>query len=887
VDTAAGYAYMGDKKFHLWRVNLDDGDTEMLIPNTYERNEALALSPDGATLYAGQRGAGRLLAIDLATRQARPVFPLLQGPSGTALNRAGTQLYVLEGDSGELSIQDVDPASPTFGTLETVATGVVPAGTAIFPAPINLAVNPAETWALVPYDHDLRRVDLLSGAVSTVVSGAFDGASGVALDGSGTVAYVSDWSDVSAVDTTTWAVTPVASTLGLPHLHTIALSPDGAFIYGVRHVYDDYDQPRMSRVRLSDGQMTHLVTDVTMPLGLALTPDGRQAIVPDYARGGRLLSVALDSGATTLLADLGWEPGSATVGPDGTLYLTRPNWLYDEFVWEGIVYGFRPGAWWRLEVKSSPALYQPTGQAISADGKWLVLLANNGLHRVNLAAGAGHGQVTPIADDVLWYPHDVALTSGGAAWVVSGGELHEISLADGTLLAVVPYGAVLGTGPQYGLALSPDGALAYLSTSDNRLVQVNLNTGAVDVIATGLAAPYGVALNGAGDTLYVAEADGGRLSAVNVGTGQAVTVAAGLERPVDVALDEPSGIAIVLENRFPDYHVTRVNLASGAATRLFGGNYGWVSGLVLTSDRSRAYFTNSFNGEVWGVDLATGQVADSLIEALSRPHGFALTGGGEGAYTTEEFVPRIRHVNLVTGGVRTAVYLPGPASGLALTHDEATAYVTRMYYDDLLKVDLATGTWTTVTAGCMHGRVVLDPAEMTAYASCPSGNAVWAVTLSTGARTQLMGDLPAPYALDVNRSGTRLYVTAGSVGEMGDFQLWAVDLPGGAKHLVATLEQAQDAPGDITLSPDERYVYVYDQLGSNVGAGVWRVDVDPASPTYGQVVSLARWIGELQHGEFTADGEHLVLSHANAHRMISLYLDKYHCVYLPAILRSN
>jgi len=755
----------------------------------------------------------------------------------------------------------------------------------------------------VPYDHDLRRVDLLSGAVSIVVSGAFDGASGVALNGSGTVAYVSDWSDVSVVDTTTWAVTPVASTLGLPHLHTIALSPDGAcpepvegaFIYGVRYVSDDYDQPRMSRVRLSDGQVTHLVTDATMPMGLALTPDGKQAIVPDYARGGRLLSVALDSGATTLLADLGWKPGSATAGPDGTLYLTRPDWLYDEFVREGLVYGFRPGAFWRLEVLSSPILYQPAepalslpkGQAISADGKWLYLLANNGLHRVDLGAGAGHGQITPIADAVLWYPHDVALTSGGAAWVVSGGELHEISLADGTLLAVVPYGAALGTGPQYGLALSPDGALAYLSTSDNRLVQVNLDTAEVDVIATGLAAPYGVALNAAGDTVYVAEADGGRLSAVNVGTGQPVTVTANLERPVDVALDEPNGAAIVLENQFPDYHVTRVNLASGAVTRLFSGNHGWVSGLVLTPDRARAYFTNSFNGEVWGVDLATGQVADSLIEALSRPHGFALTGGGQGAYTTEEFVPRIRHVNLDTGSVRTAVYLPGPASGLALTHDEATAYVTRMYYDDLLKVNLATGTWATVTAGCMHGRVVLDAAETTAYASCPGGNAVWAVTLSDGARTQLVGGLPAPYALDVNRSGTRLYVTAGSVGEMGDFQLWAVDLPGGAKHLVATIGEAQDAPGDITLSSDERYVYVYDQPGSNAGAGVWRVDVDPASPTYGQVVSLARWIGELQHGEFTADGEHLILSHANAHRMISLYLGEYRYVYLPAILRSH
>ena len=61
------------------------------------------------------------------------------------------------------------------------------------------------------------------------------------------------------------------------------------------------------------------------------------------------------------------------------------------------------------------------------------------------------------------------------------------------------------------------------------------------------------------------------------------------------------------------------------------GNHGWVSELVLTPDRSRAYFTNSFGGEVWGVDLATGQVADSLTypcvaaPTAKRANGLAYT----------------------------------------------------------------------------------------------------------------------------------------------------------------------------------------------------------------------------------------------------------------------
>jgi hypothetical protein len=113
----------------------------------------------------------------------------------------------------------------------------------------------------------------------------------------------------------------------------------------------------------------------------------------------------------------------------------------------------------------------------------------------------------------------------------------------------------------------------------------------------------------------------------------------------------------------------------------------------------------------------------------------------------------------------------------------------------------------------------------------------------------------------------------------------AVGRPG-SRNCSAKPAHRQDAPGDITLSPDERHVYVYDQQGSNIGAGIWRVDVDQASPTHGEVVALGRWIGELQHGEFTADGEHLILAHTNAYRVLSLYLGEYYQVYLPIIVRA-
>jgi len=147
--------------------------------------------------------------------------------------------------------------------------------------------------------------------------------------------------------------------------------------------------------------------------------------------------------------------------------------------------------------------------------------------------------------------------------------------------------------------------------------------------------------------------------------------------------------------------------------------------------------------------------------------------------------------------------------------------------------------------------------------------------LSDGSRTALVTGLFAPQSaptLDINTAGTRLYSTVGNTGELGDFHLYSIDVPTGTTTLITTLEEAQAAPGDVTLSPDERYIYVVDTPGNWIGAGVRRVDVDPASPSYGEVVSLASWIGELQHGEFTSAGRNLVMSNAQMNQMLNLCL---------------
>ena len=231
--------------------------------------------------------------------------------------------------------------------------------------------------------------------------------------------------------------------------------------------------------------------------------------------------------------------------------------------------------------------------------------------------------------------------------------------------------------------------------------------------------------------------------------------------------------------------------------------------------------------------------------------------------------------------VSTTAVLNAPGGGLVLNADESSAYITRPYVDDLIMVDTATGISTTIEPDQSHGRVVLDPSEDYAYVSAVALGKIWKIDLSDNSRVELVSGLVYPYALAINATGTTLYTTVGAVGEPGDFDLYAISLPGGAATRITTIEDSMDAPGDITLSNDGNYIYVYDQYGSRIGAGVWRVDVNPVSPDYGQVVAMARWLGEMLQGRFTPDGNHLVMTNAHRHQIIDLCLSD-DCIPLAA-----
>jgi hypothetical protein len=100
-----------------------------------------------------------------------------------------------------------------------------------------------------------------------------------------------------------------------------------------------------------------------------------------------------------------------------------------------------------------------------------------------------------------------------------------------------------------------------------------------------------------------------------------------------------------------------------------------------------------------------------------------------------------------------------------------------------------------------------------------------------------------PGGLAVNRAGTRAYVT-----NFNDNSLYVLDVERGARGAVIDIIRGLDEmPFEVALSPDERVAYIGNSYGiQRDGAQhstIQVVDIDEASPTYGEVLTRLSNLG--------------------------------------------
>lgn len=338
------------------------------------------------------QGLGDLLDTLGGVRPCIPLEAPISTPSPTGALRFPGKVKPLPGPEGRWAIADggnhrILICEADGRVLARYGTGLPgtddgPAEDASFTSPQGLACTDREIYVADTGNHLIRRIDLLSGAVSTVAGLCFRGLPVVCRRTMAETALASPWDleltadggtvfianagthQILALDLSAGTIEPLAGT-GRENIHDgpgcnallaqpsgLALSPDGHALYfadsetsAVRKVVlEDWRNNRMARVETlvghglfdfghDDGPMP--AARMQHPLGVAVLPDGRIAVADSYNHTIRLIDEAaghvetLKTGRLKCSGDACrrplWEPAGLWPTPNGRLLVSDTN----------------------------------------------------------------------------------------------------------------------------------------------------------------------------------------------------------------------------------------------------------------------------------------------------------------------------------------------------------------------------------------------------------------------------------------------------------------------------------------------------------------------------------------------------------------------------------
>lgn len=407
-------------------------------------------------------------------------------------------------------------------------------------------------------------------------------------------------------------------------------------------------------------------------------------------------------------------------------------------------------------------LGNPTGIALEAGGNTALVSGGVQLLRIDLTSGAA----TPISNIG---GQAVSIEPNGlSALVVTYFSISRVNLISGSISPLPVsqgfYGANL-------VSESEDYALVTQNlccASGGMLSRLNLSTGALQVIGSGLTSPSGMAVEPSGNTVLVVEqgsccvAPGSpKITRLNIPASKIKPVFMGLSTAyanVKGIAEEPTGTALVVDSVGT---LSRIYPATGAVK--------WITSqlsspkrVAVESGDTTALVTQSNN--LSRVDLTTG-VITPLCVGLLTPTGVAIEAGGASALVSESGSGQLLRCDLSTGTLTVvAVGLSSPQT-VAIEPGGATALT--LSGGILTRVILATGITSTVSStGCCYPGYLDFAIESGGSVAlvinspcCSSSGQLQRIDLKTGSVTStLVSSLIQPDALTIESSGASALV---------------------------------------------------------------------------------------------------------------------------------
>lgn len=272
--------------------------------------QAVASSPDGATVYVGlfpAHGSGGIAIVDVATRTVRQVVPLPSGVLGLAVDRTGSRVYATESDTNGLAVINTGQ-----GRLEhTIPVGAYPQGVGLSPD--------GRTAYVVDYsDNAVSVVDVGAARVrATAPVGTGPGELAVSPDGRQVVVGNQNDDSISVIDTA--APTAVGTvTVGEGASH-VRFSPNGSRLWVSlsNHGFGPFQvlelDPSSHETRSTtdvDRLVFAMEADPTHVYAATVTPRGGPAFLD---------TIDADAGSVSRSDAVTGKPGSVALSPDGRL----------------------------------------------------------------------------------------------------------------------------------------------------------------------------------------------------------------------------------------------------------------------------------------------------------------------------------------------------------------------------------------------------------------------------------------------------------------------------------------------------------------------------------------------------------------------------------------
>ncbi len=263
-----------------------------------------------------------------------------ENPAGLAITPDNCFAYIANNND------DMTPGADTVSVLNLKTNTLVKTITdPNFNQPYTITINSAGTKAYVTNSNSttISIIDIASNTVVGLIDG-FDGPSGLVITPNGNTGYVNNYggpggvgsgngTTVNVVDLNTNTIIGTITVDLAPA--SLAITPNGAFVYVINYVDGNPNTGTISVIRTSDNTVVDTIPGFSGPFAIAITPNGQFAYVTNFGSNnfapvGTTVSVVnLCTNSVDAVIQLGIQPSGVAITPNGCFaYVSNYNTLY-------------------------------------------------------------------------------------------------------------------------------------------------------------------------------------------------------------------------------------------------------------------------------------------------------------------------------------------------------------------------------------------------------------------------------------------------------------------------------------------------------------------------------------------------------------------------------